>query len=499
MTTSVEWIDHVPTVIADPDIGARVYRIPPGDLALGRNVRRDVDDDPEFAASIAELGVLQPLVAYIDPAPSPTGRSRLQVLMGQRRALVAHQVGRPWVPVVLCDPPDDADRIVDQLTENRHRAPITVADDVAALSQLALIGLTVDEIAKRNARPRADVAAAVKVAASPAAVAAAAAAPVDLEQAAAIAELAEDPAAVEQLTAAARQSRGAFDHVHQQLVDAAHDRAEQARVLDELRAAGVEALERVDWTKATRLADLGIAPSKHRRCPGHAGFAAQQRTYVDGRVVWSWSPGYVCTEPKRHRPAAGPETLDDEAARARRAEVIENNRRWRAAEVVRRRWLREFVRLPRPPAGVEAFIAAALLRGDDCIRRAAEQQQLLLRDLLAPDGRDALTSEAGRAELDELVGRTAATAGRRPLVVAAAALLAAWDWSSDVHCWRDRYDGSALMNRLGGFRGVDSFYMGWFIRFGYIASGIERLLIIDESDASAPGAEPAAAAAPTGS
>ena len=480
-------VDDVAAVIADPEIGTRVYRIRPGDLELALNARGTPPPDPDLEASIAARGVLQPVIAYV-------ADGALQVEMGQRRAISAHRVGRPWVPVVLVDPPAQTDRIVDQLTENHHRAPIPTADEAAALSQLVLYGMSVAEVSTALSRPARDVAAAVKVAASPVAVAAAAAAPVDLEQAAAIADVADvaSPTEVETLVAAARESRGAFEHVHQQLLDAARDREESARVLAELRAAGVVALERPDWTKVSPLDSLGITPAKHRKCPGHAGFAQQRRTVDGGRWVYGWAAAYVCTEPKRHRPdTAAAATLDDEAARAARAEVLDGNRQWRTAETVRRRWLREFAHRGRPPFDVEEFIAAALLRGDDCLRRAFESRHQLLRDLLAVEGSDA---PPARSEVEQLVGRLPGYTRRRAITLAAAVLLAAWEATTDVHCWRDRIPSAG--HELGGWRGVDRFYMGWLVRFGYEPAPIERRLLIDERPPAAAAAEPAAATSP---
>lgn len=465
-------VDEPADVAAAPQLGTRVYRIRPGELVWRLNVRTEVDDDPQFAASIRELGVLQPIVAYVNT------EARLQVLMGQRRAYFAHQQGLPWVPVVLVAPPFDVDRLVDQLVENHHRAPITLADQAAAVLQLTLHGVTVDEIARRTSRRRVDVNAVLAVAASPAATAAAAVAPVDLEQAAAIAEVDNDPAAVEQLTAAARQGRGAFEHQLQRVRDERRDREDKARVLAEIRAAGVTAIDRLDWSAGVRPLDgLGISPSKHRRCPGHAAYPTGTQRNVDGHWSMEWGIGYVCTQPKLHRKTTdGEVTLDDEAARAARAEVIEGNKQWRAAEQVRRRWLREFARRQRAPLAADAFIAQALLRADECIRRALDNRHVLLRELLAPEEQPVTAAD----ELDQLVARVEDMPQRLVRVLTVATLLAAWEATTDVHCWRDRHDGSALMNRVGGHRGVDTFYMGWFRRFGYEPSEIEqRLLVAD--------------------
>ena len=72
----------------------------------------------EFAASIKARGVLEVITAHADEDGT------LVVQRGQRRTIVAAEVGTPsgTVPVRVVERPEEADRIVDQLTENLHRA-----------------------------------------------------------------------------------------------------------------------------------------------------------------------------------------------------------------------------------------------------------------------------------------------------------------------------------------------------------------------------------------
>ena len=112
----------------------RVYEVAPGDLLIGTNVRTDARPDAkDFAASVRSRGVIVAIDAHADED------GRLTVLRGQRRALVAAQVGTPsgTVPVRVVPAPDEADRITDQLVENLHRADMHEREARDGVEQLA--------------------------------------------------------------------------------------------------------------------------------------------------------------------------------------------------------------------------------------------------------------------------------------------------------------------------------------------------------------------------
>ncbi len=74
-----------------------IYRVPPGALVIGANVRSDTHPGAkEFAASIKARGVLEPITAWVDD------EGNLVVYRGQRRTLAAAAVGTPdgLVPVL---------------------------------------------------------------------------------------------------------------------------------------------------------------------------------------------------------------------------------------------------------------------------------------------------------------------------------------------------------------------------------------------------------------
>ncbi len=98
------------------------------------NVRVDVGDLAELMASIAELGVIQP----IKVTAQPTGRYR--VVWGQRRVLACRELGRKRIPAVV-EPPSDVDehgarRSIEQLSENLQRKDLNAIEEAVALREV---------------------------------------------------------------------------------------------------------------------------------------------------------------------------------------------------------------------------------------------------------------------------------------------------------------------------------------------------------------------------
>lgn len=445
-------------------VGTRVYQVPPGELVIGANTRVDVRLDPEFASSVAQLGVLQPVICHVDD-------DRLVVLMGQRRVLAAAAAGRARVAVVLVEPSDDVARVIDQLAENEARAPITTADRAAAMQQLALLGLPAGDIVARTALRRADVEHALAVAASPTAAAVAAEHPVDLEQAAAVAEFEDQPDVVEALVDAVHS--GGFAHVVERAREDRHDRDEHTRIMGELTAAGVAALpDRPDYRGPARhLDELRIPVDAHAGCGGHAAYPVHGDVVVDGHVERRWHPRFVCTDAARFR-HLGPEqkrdpSLIDEQARRDRALAAQRTRDWRISERVRRTWLRDFTRGRGPLPGAEQFIAATVVAHGAVLAEAALDghrllRALLYRDLDAATSGDDVAPEVRRSERARLQEQLTTGQSRRAVRLTCALLLAAWDARTDERTWRTP-------------RPEHAWFLGQMHTWGYDLSPVEQL------------------------
>ncbi len=134
-------------------------QINPIELLCDINIRRDITLDKAFASSIAAHGVIVPIVGY----QTPDG---IRVKTGHRRVAAALQAGLATVPVMVVPAPEDSARIVEQLAENDHRAPITTGERIDAINQLALLGLSASMITKKTHIPTLTVKGAIAIATS---------------------------------------------------------------------------------------------------------------------------------------------------------------------------------------------------------------------------------------------------------------------------------------------------------------------------------------------
>jgi ParB family chromosome partitioning protein len=105
----------------------------------------------ELAASISELGVLQPiLVRVVDD-------NRYQIVAGERRWQAARRAGLATVPALVRDV-DEATSVAQALVENLQREDLNPVEEATAYQQLIEeFQLTHDEVAKRVGRSRAAV------------------------------------------------------------------------------------------------------------------------------------------------------------------------------------------------------------------------------------------------------------------------------------------------------------------------------------------------------
>lgn len=115
-----------------------------------RQPRSSFDDSSleELARSIAELGVLQPVLVR------PLAAGRYELVAGERRLRAARMAGLERVPVVVVET-DEAGSLERALVENLHREDLNPIEEAAAYKQLLDEGgLTQEELARRLGRSR---------------------------------------------------------------------------------------------------------------------------------------------------------------------------------------------------------------------------------------------------------------------------------------------------------------------------------------------------------
>jgi ParB family chromosome partitioning protein len=115
-----------------------------------RQPRRTFDDDAldELAASITEVGLLQPVVVR------SLGVGRFELVMGERRWRACQRAGLEYIPAIVRETHDN-DMLRDALLENLHRQQLDPLEEAAAYRQLLDdFGATHEQLAKKIGRSR---------------------------------------------------------------------------------------------------------------------------------------------------------------------------------------------------------------------------------------------------------------------------------------------------------------------------------------------------------
>ena len=115
-----------------------------------RQPRLTFDEDAleELAASITEVGLLQPVVVR------KLGPGRYELVMGERRMRASQRAGLEYIPAIVRETPDN-DMLRDALIENLHRAQLDPLEEAAAYKQLLDdFGATHEQLAQRIGRSR---------------------------------------------------------------------------------------------------------------------------------------------------------------------------------------------------------------------------------------------------------------------------------------------------------------------------------------------------------
>lgn len=129
----------------------------------------DQDELEELAASIREVGVLQPVVvrpidtdgeapAALLAALRENPDARYELIMGERRLRASEIAGNSTIPAIIRHT-EDADLLRDALLENLHRSQLNPLEEASAYQQLmADFGATQEELSRRIARSRPQIA-----------------------------------------------------------------------------------------------------------------------------------------------------------------------------------------------------------------------------------------------------------------------------------------------------------------------------------------------------
>ena len=509
MTETIQTDADTPTKEATEAAPAEEFLyLDPADIVIGTNVRTDLrPDHKEFRKSIKERGVLEAVTVYRNED------GQYVLLRGQRRTVTAAEVGTPTglIPARVVPQPADADRIGDQMVENIHRAGMREAEIVAGVEQLALLGVSAAQIAKRTSIDRPTVNAALAVTKADQSRNRLDSGDLTLEEAAIFAEFEHDPEAVERLENAKRWRRS-LAHEAQRLRDEAAEREADAAEVERLRAEGLPVLSAEEVAEADevlrieRLVTEDGEPLPEEEWPNVPGARVQvvkewvypedeydeasedgtdeeDEDYEPAEAYQQYVPVWVVTDLDasglRRRGGgsgstaagsgdAGESGEEAEARRAERRRVIANNKAWASAETVRREWLASFVARKTAPKGAEALICEAVVTGQWFLYKGMEASHPMLRTLLGTGADKSRWDSSG-----EVAGIAAkASTPKAAIMVTLAAVVSAWEATTGKHSWRNPTAWDARV-------------LGALVEWGYQPSEVERILLGEEPQPSA--------------
>jgi ParB family chromosome partitioning protein len=379
---------HIDRANTSPAAGTIEY-IDPASLIIGANVRLAPEfdkSDKSFIDSIRENGVLEPVVARRDE------HGNTLIRMGQRRTLAAREAGLSSIPVyVVTGDENTATRIIEQMAENDHRRSLTDGERSAAFQQLAFEGLSVAAIAKRTATKPATVKTGLAVAENALASSAIATHDLTLEQAAALIDFAGDDKTVTALIKVATNDPEQFAHAAQRARDDAARAALLADATAPLIDTGFTILDRAPqgWDSSETRKSIDDYTDKDGNSITEATIAGidSRAAYLSVTYTGQVRTSFYVTDPKAHGfKKTGPDgssagTMTDEQ-KAERKTLIENNKAWASAQVVRREFLATLLNRKTQPKDAAQFVAHALTTRRQSVAAAATNGNKLANELL---------------------------------------------------------------------------------------------------------------------
>jgi ParB/RepB/Spo0J family partition protein len=291
------------------------------------NIRRDVGDVKELAASIAAVGILEPLIV------TPANGRGYTVVAGARRYAAAKVAGLAEVPCIVREFTDEQ-RAEAMLVENLQREDLAPLEEAAGYQRLVDVGWSQRKIAQRVGVSQSQVSKRIALLELPdRARAAIDSGGITVAEGLELLKLKEMPkrlaTALDRVAKIHWNVEGA---VREQLRE--HEEVERrGKVLQKLKASGVKVIEVTDhwWHGDSKAKPLGtydgvkVPEDKHRSEPCHA--VVLLRT---GETI------AACTNPRRHaKDGDGARTGLSEKEKADRRAKIDHNRARRAAQAER--------------------------------------------------------------------------------------------------------------------------------------------------------------------
>ena len=256
------------------------------------NVRRRASDIKDLAASIANVGVIEPLLV------TPSDDGTFIVVAGHRRLLAAQQAGVGELPCTVRKL-TDAERVEIMLAENLARCALTPIE-ASGYFRLIEFGLPLAEVGRRIGRSGRHISSRLALLELPRAVQVKVdSGKVTVAEATALLAIKGHPDVIERLLGD-EWSRGGLERAVVREAARIEAEANVTAAREALEREGIAVLE--EWSRygsrsrqpvaiGSGHGELDVGPDRHRQEPCHAAHVTRS-----GDVVW------LCTDPGRHRP-----------------------------------------------------------------------------------------------------------------------------------------------------------------------------------------------------
>ncbi|MEV0135754.1 ParB/RepB/Spo0J family partition protein [Dactylosporangium sp. NPDC050688] len=426
------------------------------------NIRDNAQALPGIVDNLLEdgiAGLIAPLIVI--PFGEP---DRYLAVDGEQRYWSAVEAKQTYVQAIIRDDlAGNVEQIISMLRQV-HRTDPTAHQLANGIEQLALYGMSDEDIARRTGYASERVTAARAVAKLGSTIVQRAEQyGLDIFQQSTLAEFTDDPDAAEKLLEEAEEGPFAFDRAVEELrtARAAQQAATERRA--ELAAAAVTVLtERVDTylnpttqrVDALRTGDgQRISDEDHAACPSHAVavFVGYGSRPVEITYCTEWKArGHVLAD---HVTAArkGPMT---EQEKAERRTVIANNKGMEAANAVRRKWLSGLLAGAALPKDADKLIAEVVADPGYLLGVWVNGGRKMLDELLSPGK----TKRPGARRVPARASKT------QYQMITLAGVVAAHESAIARTSWRAPDAGTAA-------------FLRWCTLNGYKAGKVEQLII----------------------
>lgn len=431
--------------------------VDPSTLLVDKNIR-EAKLTTAFIENVRELGVLQPPIVH-------QSEEGLRVVMGHRRTLAAVEAKLSEIPVLLADTVEEADRLAQQVSENDLREGLTDAERGTAFEQMALLGVTPAQIAKRAGAGDVETVKRALAAKKDPKAAEALTAGYSFEEALALSEFDGDEQATARLEDIIQHEPGMLAHEVQQIRDENTMKEKLAVARDEAEKRGLSVVNHLDWTAsnysygAVRLSAL---QNKAGEQPTEADADSVKLTLngVDEEVEWNYGIKDWKEKGFKAKREGAPKAPMTEEEKAERRTLIANNKAADAAQAVRREWVAALLAKKQAPKGWQRFLALAHTVHHYTVNDYGND---IVEELLSLPKPESKTAHAGYWALNR-VAQHVTDHPARPEIVLIALVCAGFEGQLRRDTWRDLRPAAA------------KFYLTQLAEWGYTLSEVEQII-----------------------